>query len=57
MIMLKLFLFLEISPLVRTDEDGSPYWMFPLLLNLIFEGDSTDIPEHKRICWLDEHGM
>lgn len=39
------------------DEEGSPYWMFPMLLSLVYEGDSTDIQECKRICWLDEHGM
>ena len=49
-------LFSEMSPFIR-DEDGSPYWMFPMILSLIYEVNSTDIPEYQRICWLDENGM
>ena len=48
-------LFSDMSPFIR-DEDGSPYWMFPMILSLIYEVDSTDIPEYQRICWLDENG-
>ena len=46
----------ELSPLIK-EEHGSPYWMTPLILSLIYEVKHPNILEHQRICWLEDNGM
>ena len=46
----------ELRPLIK-EENGSPYWMTPLILTLIYEVKHPNILEHQRICWLEDNGM
>ena len=46
----------ELTPLIK-EEHGSPYWMTPLILSLIYEVKDANILEHQRICWLEDNGM